>query len=218
MSRAIQILADYGYVARSRLRPLRYGMLPPPPNDGDRHPVLIIPGVFETWHYLRPVGERLAALGHPVHYVAALGFNHRPIAVTATMLQRYLRRKDLLNVTIVAHSKGGLIGKRMLVNDDRADGRVRRLIAVNTPFSGTNVARLGLGPWREFLPTNEIVAALRGERAVNASIVSLYSTFDQYIPSGSFLEGAENVVLPDIGHFGVLGRAHVVDEIASRVG
>ena len=168
--------------------------------------MLIIPGVFETWHYLRPVGERLAALGHPVHDVAALGFNHRPIAVTAPMLQRYLRRTDLRDTTIVAHSKGGLIGKRMLANDDREDGRVRQLIAVNTPFSGTIVARLGLGPWREFLPTNKLVSALKDELAVNASIVSLYSTFDQYIPSGSYLDGAENIVVPDVG-----------DEIASRV-
>ncbi|MCY7298111.1 MAG: hypothetical protein LH616_02735, partial [Ilumatobacteraceae bacterium] len=148
-------------------------VLPPPPNVGERPPVLIIPGVLETWPYLRPVGERLAALGDPVHYVAALGFNHRPIVATAAMLQRYLRRNDVRGLTIVAHSKGGLIGKRMLAHDDLEDGRIGRLIAVNSPFAGTKIARLGLGPWCEFLPSTAIVATLASELKVNARIVSL---------------------------------------------
>jgi pimeloyl-ACP methyl ester carboxylesterase len=217
MNRAIGLAADYAYVARARLRAVRYGVRPPAPNAGWRHPVLMIPGVFETWHYLRPLGQRLAALGHPVHYVAALGFNHRPIGATAAMLQRYLQREDLREVMIVAHSKGGLVGKRMLAHDDLGDARVTRLVAVNSPFSGTTVARLGLGPWREFLPTNQRIVALARELAVNSRIVSLTSQFDQYIPGGVHLDGAENVVLPDVGHFAVLGRPKAIDEIVSHL-
>ena len=66
MRRIGSIVADYAYVGRSRLRYWRYGSRPPAPIDAAPDappPVLLIPGVFETWHYLKPIRDRLAALG-----------------------------------------------------------------------------------------------------------------------------------------------------------
>ena len=37
--------------------------------EGDKRPVVILPGVYETWHYLRPVAEALNRAGHPIHLV-----------------------------------------------------------------------------------------------------------------------------------------------------
>lgn len=225
------LAADVAYIARSRLGPVRYGMLPPPPNDPSsdhgggtaRPPVLLIPGVFESWHYLRVIGERLAARGHPVHRVAELGLNHRPIDRAARLLGAYVVDRDLRDVVLVTHSKGGLIGKAMLLADQDAaaaplERRLTRLITVNTPFRGTPVARWGLGPWREFRPEAAIIRSLDARTEVNDRITSLVSAVDQYVPRAiAHLDGAENVVLDRVGHFRVLGLPDVIDEIERRL-
>lgn len=222
MRRAGSIIADYAYVARSRLRYWRYGARPPAPIEAGPDappPVLLIPGVFETWHYLKPIRDRLAALGHPVHSVPELGFNRHPIPEMAALLTAYLEHRELTGVTIVAHSKGGLIGKTMLVADEGAEvSRLTRMISINTPYAGSPLARFALGPWREFVPTRPVITDLAAAASVNARITSLHSSFDQYVPAGnSVLEGAENVVLPYIGHFRVLGLDPVIDEVVARV-
>ena len=221
------LAADLGYVARSRVRPLRDGMPPPEPLEPTttpaRVPVLLIPGVFETWHYLRAIGDRLTALGHPVHRVAALGLNRHPIEEGARVIGAYLRERDLRDVTLVTHSKGGLIGKALLIDDadaatTLAERRLTRLITVNTPFNGTPVARFGLGPWREFRPEAAIIRALDARTDVNDRITSLVSAVDQYLPAGvTHLDGADNVVLDRVGHFRVLGLPDVIDEIERRL-
>mgnify|MGYP000338949026 CR=1 FL=1 len=213
LERAGGIIRDYGYVARRRWRSIRMGMRPPEPSTADRAPVLLIPGVFETWHYLEPVGERLAAEGHPVHYVEHLGFNRHPIGVTAALVQRHLDEFDLRDVVIVGHSKGGLVGKHMMTVDDEHE-RIARLIAVNTPFPGTPFARYAVSAWREFAPDRPVIRTLDAATGVNARIVSIFSRFDQYIPASSRLEGATNIELPLVGHFRVLEDPLLLAEVA----
>lgn len=223
MRRAAGIAADYLYVARSRLRFYRYGSRPPAPIEATTDappPVLLIPGVFETWHYMKPLRDRLESLGHPVHSVPELGFNRHPIPEMAALLAAYVEHRDLSGVRIVAHSKGGLIGKRLLVGDAAPDGagRFDRLISINTPYLGSPLARWGLGPWREFSPTRPVIVELGAALDVNARITSLFSEFDQYVPAGnSVLPGAENVELAHIGHFRVLAVPAVIDQVVARL-
>ena len=207
------LIRDYGFVARSRWRSIRVGMAPPAPGAGVKAPVLLIPGVFETWHYLEALGERLAAEGHAVHYLERLGLNREPIGETAALVQEHLDELDLRDVVVVGHSKGGLIGKHMLTVDDR-DERIARLIAINTPFPGSPLARYAVSAWREFAPDRPVIRTLAQATEVNARIVSIYSAFDQYIPGSSRLEGATNVELPLVGHFRVLEDPLLLDEVA----
>lgn len=212
------LLRDYGYVAQARARSVRHGLRPPQLHEGTEAPVLLIPGVFETWHYLDRLADALNAHGHPVHFVQALGFNGRAIDETATLAQLFLRERHLTGVIIVAHSKGGLVGKRMMAVDD-VEGRIERMIAINTPFSGSPLARYALGrAMREFRPEHPIVQTLLRADGVNSRITSLFSSFDQYIPDGSALEGAENVRLPLVGHFRPLGHPLLIGEVLKRVG
>ncbi len=202
----------------------RYGSRPPAPIDAATDappPVLLIPGVFETWHYMKPLRDRLESLGYPVHSVPELGFNRHPIPEMAALLAAYVEHRNLRNVRVVAHSKGGLIGKLLLVGDAALDGagRFDRMISINTPYRGSPLARFGLGPWREFSPTRPVIVELGEALDVNARITSLFSEFDQYVPSGnSVLPGAENVELPHIGHFRVLAVPAVIDEVVTRLG
>jgi triacylglycerol lipase len=185
---------------------------------GERAPVLLLPGVYETWQFLRPLADRLYELGHPIHTLPELGYNRRPIAASATMGAAYLERLDLRNVILIGHSKGGIIGKRMMVADDAA-GRVSRLIAVCSPFGGSSLARFAPNPaLRAFHPRNELIVQLAQEREANAKIVSIFSRLDPLIPNGSRLDGAENVELSIVGHFRPLTSDQLFSEIGRVLG
>jgi triacylglycerol lipase len=167
-----------------------------------RSPVLLIPGVFESWRFLQPVARYLYQQGHPVHMLPDLGHNTGAVPDMAVIVSEYLRREALEDVTLVAHSKGGLIAKHAL-SDPGTREKVRHVIAVNTPFSGSTYASwfLLLPAVRMFAPNGPVIRALSLELAINRRISSLYSVFDPHVPETSVLEGAENIVLPTIGHF-----------------
>ncbi|SMH32682.1 PGAP1-like protein [Rathayibacter oskolensis] len=212
-------LRDYRYAYGSRFAHLRDGWDVSHYSSGDAAPVLLIPGVYETWQFLQPVADRLHGAGHPIHVLPALGYNTRPIVASAALGQQYLRENDLSGVVVVAHSKGGLIGKHMMVVDDLDEKRIVRMIAVSTPFNGSPLARIAPArALREFAPHRPVIRTLLAERDADSRITSIYGMRDQYIPGGSRLVGArENIAVSVVGHFALLSHPRVLDLIASRV-
>jgi len=185
--------------------------------DGDRAPVLLLPGVYETWHFLMPAARRLHDAGHPVHVLPELGHNVTKIPDAAAVAQRYLDAHDLRAVVILAHSKGGLIGKHMMAVDD-VHGRIARMVAVATPFSGSRLARYApIRTLRVFRPEGRTLSTLSANIQLNSRITSIYGEFDPVIPGGSRLDGATNVQLPVSGHFRVLSHTTVLDAIVAGV-
>jgi pimeloyl-ACP methyl ester carboxylesterase len=215
-ARLVAYLRDYSYALRVLLGLTTRHRIAPRPR-GDKAPVLLIPGVYEPWQFLRAVGGRLARAGHPVHVVEPLGYNRAPVPDAAALAQRYLDERDLTGVIVVAHSKGGLIGKHMMLVDDGAQ-RIDRLVAIASPFSGSSFSRyMPLKPLRAFNPKERTLAMLAANAEVNARIVSVYGVFDPHIPAGSELAGATNVQLPVYGHFRLLADPQVLDAVVAAV-
>lgn len=182
---------------------------------GTRQPVLLLPGIWESWQILRPVAERLHECGHPVHVVAGLGRNSRAISAGARIVEAYLAEHDLSDVIIVAHSKGGLIGKFLMMDADGPQ-RIDRMIAITSPFSGSSLARYTVIPsLRAFAPTDPTIRLLVAEQFVNARITSIFGSFDPHIPGGSELPGATNIQLPVAGHFRILGDKQLLAAVES---
>ncbi|AYF96902.1 esterase/lipase family protein [Protaetiibacter intestinalis] len=219
---AAAIVGDFPNAMRFRVRAARDWPVPARYARGDGRPVLIVPGVYETWHYLRAVADALHDAGHPVITVPRLGLNHRPIPASAEIVWRRIRELDLTDLAIVAHSKGGLIGKHVLAHDD-VEHRVDRVVAIATPFGGSRMAYYAIPrAMREFRPDSPVISRLVTEQTVNARIVSIAPRWDPHIPDGSTLEGARNVTLPVIGHFRILLRPElprlVVAEVERELG
>lgn len=181
--------------------------------------IVLIPGVYERWAFLRPVAKRLNEAGYPVSVVHGLGYNLRPVVDTSERLARALLRvaANPAGRMIVAHSKGGLVGKHLLVT--KADRlQLRGLVAVCTPFAGSRYARYILGQTlRAFSPTNETIVSLGSNSSVNSRIVSIFGGFDPHVPDGSVLAGATNVKLPVDGHFRILRQQETLDAVADAV-
>nr|NLI49574.1 alpha/beta hydrolase [Propionibacterium sp.] len=165
-------------------------------------PLVLLPGIWEPWRFLGPLARALRAAGHPVHAVAGLGWNGADLAESAERVVAHLRDADVRGGVLVAHSKGGLIGKQVLLHPGSA-GRVAGLVAVATPFGGSSLSfgALSRTPLGLFAPRGAAIATLTEERAVNRRIVSLAPAWDQVVPEGSVLPGARNVALEAAGHF-----------------
>ena len=187
LRRALWWAADYIYAARRQLAVLsppwsigRPRSTPVAWDGGDPAlpEVYLVPGVYEHWTFLRPLGDALARAGHRVRVPHGLGVNRRSVADTAERLARLIGEQPApaAGRVLVAHSKGGLIGKHLLVSagagaadaaetdaaetgtagtdaagTDAAGTGARRLgviglVAVATPFGGSRLARLFVVP------------------------------------------------------------------------
>jgi triacylglycerol lipase len=209
-------VVDYAWAYRLRVAALRRRD-PSRLSRGEQRPVLLLPGVYETWHFLEAVGTHLNALGHPVHVVPAFGRNLLPIPEMAELAGDYIEANDLRDIAIIAHSKGGLIGKTLMLSDNLGP-RISCMVAINAPFAGSNYAHLvPIRTLREFVPTHQTIVSLSDAADVNARITSIYSSWDPIIPNGSVLAGATNLELPTTGHFRILDRADLLAAVERAV-
>lgn len=198
-------LQDYLYAAGWQVRGMLSRVQPGSFHQGHRRPVLIIPGVYENWQFMMPLIQSIHDAGHPVHVVTVLQRNQLDVPAAARMVAQHLEEAGLRDAAIVAHSKGGLIGKYAMLMLD-PEQRIDRMVTVCTPFSGSRYARYMLLPsLRIFSPRHPLTLELAREEAINSRITSIYGPFDPHIPEGSVLPGATNIELPTAGHFRILG-------------
>ena len=199
-------VVDYLYAGWWQLRSLR-------PGDPDRYrrpptpcspAVVFVPGVVEPWGFLTPLAERLHDAGHPVHVVPRLGYHVQSLSDAVGVVAEVIVERDLHDVVLVAHSKGGLVGK-LLLSDERVADRVCGVVAIATPFAGSRLARLlPLRSIRVFRPDGPEIVALAQAVDVDPRIVSVFGSWDPHVPEGSVLAGARNVQLSTPGHFRLL--------------
>lgn len=200
-------LADYAWIVAAQLKALR-PVDPARWRGGHLAPVLLVPGVWETWPVLTPLAQTLHAAGHPVHVVPGLGTNSADLDVTAQRVRDRLVELDLRGAVVVAHSKGGLVAKAALALPE-ADARVRGIVTIGTPFEGSRYAT-----WfpsrtiRRLSPRDPGLRRLAREIDANVRIVAIRPAVDPHVPRAAGhpgLAGAVEVELPLTGHFRPLG-------------
>ncbi|GAA1956683.1 hypothetical protein [Agromyces allii] len=202
--------------------------------DDELPQVVLLPGVYEHWTFMRPLGNALNRAGHRVRVVRGLSTNRIPVSETAARAIAALAAEPTPTAgrVIVAHSKGGLVGKHVLIDQDAAavarseradaaggppdvgtaddptsapDVGVLGVVAICTPFAGSRYARMFVNrTMRDLRPTDETIVRLGGSATVNGRIVSVFGVFDPHVPEGSVLDGATNVQVAAVGHFRIL--------------
>lgn len=187
--------------------------------------VVLVPGVWEPWRYLEPLGRTLHRAGFGVLAVPQLGYNRRPVADGAAHVRRAIESLTG-TVVIVGHSKGGLVGKRVLLDwkRDRLAGKVPEdlhlagLVAIATPFGGSVRARLI--PWPSIAELRDdapSLAELATETAVHDRIVEIVPAWDPHVPSHRPLVGGRVVRLRTEGHFRSLDARETRDAVVAAV-
>ncbi|MEZ0165788.1 esterase/lipase family protein [Kineococcus sp. LSe6-4] len=208
-------LADYAWLVRAQLRPGR-----PDWTGGAGCPVVLVPGIWETWRVLRDLGDALHRAGHPVHVLPGLGTNSAELAVGAQVLRRTVTALDLRGAVVVAHSKGGLIAKTALGLPGVTD-RVAGLVAVATPFAGSRYATwFPARPVRRLSPRDPAIRRLAADLSAHPRIVAIRPRFDPHVPraaDAAALAGAVEVEVPLEGHFRPLGDPRLHEAVLHAV-
>ncbi len=107
--------------------------------------------------------------------VPGLGINRRPIPESAEIVRQRLAalatEHGIERCILLAHSKGGLIGKHLMLDAAaaaEADAgnhpvEIMGLVAIGTPFSGSIYARYTFSRTiRHFSPTDAVLLSLKG--------------------------------------------------------
>lgn len=166
-------------------------------------PIIVLPGILGKWAFIKPVIDGLSLDGHPVYIVPKLKSNLLEIPLSAKILHEMLEEQNISDAVIVAHSKGGLVGKYFLANYNEKK-RVRGMVSLATPYSGSEMAKLvPHNAFLELLPDSLIVRELSRNKSINKKIISIMPSYDNHVWSekGSYLKGAlENIMVDVKGH------------------
>lgn len=184
-----------------------------------KKPVILIPGVFSKWQFLKVVADPLSLLGHPVYAIDHLGYNTKEIHQAAKLIWELIEEKNLKHVVVVAHSKGGLIGKHLLAFHNQEE-RIEKVIAIATPFGGSTLAgRMPHSAFKELAPESKSIKTLSEKKEVNHRIVSIFGVFDNHVwpESSCYLEGAKNIQVDVHGHHKILFNKKVREIIIAEM-
>jgi len=203
-----------------------------------RKPVLLLPGFMATRRGLSVLERRLRRDGYGVFSLKLGGLmdtlNTRSIEESALLVrekvERLYARYDLGPLTIVGHSKGGLIGRYYIKRMGGHD-RCAALVTLGTPHHGTPMAYLGamltglFAPsiW-QLMPMSPFIRRLKeGSFPEGIRLVSIYSKDDGVVPFPSpvFEPGDRsdivNIEVPGVAHRAFLTRKKVYDALRDQL-
>jgi triacylglycerol lipase len=185
-----------------------------------KSPVIIIQGKSNKWGFLKKISDAVSKLGHPVYIVKDLGSNRLDIRTSAKIVKNVIEKNNLKNVILLGHSKGGIVGKYILINED-ADNRVNHLIAIAAPFSGSKIVyRFPRNKsLKEFAPKSKILQEISSNKKFDSKIISIMPEFDNHIwaDKGSFLDGAINVKVATKGHHKIVFDKKTIRKIIELI-
>jgi len=182
--------------------------------------VLLIHGYLGTRGSLHLLESRLTQMGHLV-LTYRLGLLHtgdicESAALIARKIESIAAQTPLHRMDIVGHSMGGLVGLYYL---KRLGGRrrVRRLVMLGTPTSGTwsalfGVAMAPLGRASlQLLPDSAFLRDLeQGSLPEGVEVISVVGERDRLAPTGTYLKGVRHLSVPT-NHAGLLVDAEVAE-------
>jgi len=234
-------IIDYGYMVRGALATVIHRE--PPKHylsytKEGKVPVILIPGILGKWSFMKKLGDAISLHGHPVYVVPELGYNIFNVPTSAKTVQaivahvvpkvsrgsqavrNFIEKENISGAVLVAHSKGGLIGKYLLAHHN-ADHRVLGMVAIATPFSGSAMAKLiPHDAFQELKNDSQIILDLQQHTEANKKIISIIPEYDNHVwaEQGSFLVGAaENREVPVMDHHKVLFDQGVLQVVLESI-
>lgn len=175
--------------------------------------VILLPGVWEDWGALLTWGRHLFEAGFDVNFFPEVDRMFGPLEALARQVAEGAAQRGLGPALIVAHSKGGLVGKACLIE---FPGRFTGLITCGTPFAGAPLARL-LPQWSQMAdlnPENPKITTLANDLPTNRKLVQVEAKWDQNVPRVGMLPGAIHVTSNIVGHNALLEDKETAKTIA----
>lgn len=202
------------HILLARARPSRSGTDRAAPAHLDGRPVLFVHGYFGAAPDFRALRRAVEARGRP-SYAIGLGSLHAPIESSARVLTEHVMRlveryRERDGLDIVAHSMGGLVVRRALMDHPELAARVKTLVTLGTPHAGTAATRGAVvgANVKQMRRRSPFLAELSPVEQLcpGARVVTVDAELDAivYPRETCHLPCAEQVSLPGVGHAGLL--------------
>jgi pimeloyl-ACP methyl ester carboxylesterase len=182
-------------------REVGFGLYTLTPFDSQQKTIVFVHGISDSPKAFRPLVERLPADYQVLlfHYPSGLPLEHTS-KVLAAALEELLRRTEISQLDIVAHSMGGLVSSGMLDNIEPVQrALIRRYITIATPFAGHAAAKLGtqwaptVAPvWWSMVPDSSYLQSIADLDLSNGPYHHLLFTYSHQ--TGGESKGSDGVV------------------------
>ncbi len=184
--------------------------------------VVFVHGFMARGPVWGPMREAVVA----AHDVETIDLSYGPLETFEGVCERVRRIVERLHanrpVTLVGHSLGGLVSRRIVQTDDDVGARVDRLLTLASPHDGTRAARIPAGPLVAAIrPGSSVLRALETDRHLLDRVhrVAVVAARDRMITppsSAAQLPGAE-VVWLDVGHNEILFDPAAIEIVKRHV-
>jgi pimeloyl-ACP methyl ester carboxylesterase len=189
------------------------------PRAREQRTVVLVHGYLANRSIMLPLAAYLRWRGLP----NVLSFDYpssRGVVPGAIALRDYLRRTVRGGrIDLVCHSLGGLVARAYLQELGGAR-RVDRCITLGTPHRGTyNSYWLASRVGSELRPDSPLLARLASTReaAGRVRFLSIVAGSDNLVVPRVFSAHDDEVLIPDLGHVGVLFSPRVLRLVADRL-
>lgn len=186
---------------------------------GTKGNILLVPGQFGTWYYLRKLGNYLNHLGYKIYTTPSIEPNIHTISYCAKEVKDRILALNLNKIIIIGHSKGGLIARNLLI-DKEVYSKIKKVITISTPHLGTLWGYFYLFNIHELIPNSHEIERLSQDQGKYKTVVNLYSKIDPFVvPNKSLiLKDAKNIVIGTVGHKNTVDFRKTLEVIENHLG
>jgi triacylglycerol esterase/lipase EstA (alpha/beta hydrolase family) len=184
-----------------------------PVSQGAQGPVLLVPGFGGSTTALEVLADALRSQGRDVTVVDLPGDNTGDLDEQAQALDKAvilaMQRAGARSVDVVGYSAGGVVA-RLWVREHSGASLARRVVTLDSPHHGTDLAGLGIDvapdscpeACQQLLPDSELLRKLNaGDETPEGPLwVSIWTTDDQVVvpPSSADLDGALDFTIQSV--------------------
>ncbi|MFA6005445.1 MAG: hypothetical protein WC775_03075 [Patescibacteria group bacterium] len=201
----IDLLKEYVLIAQLHARALKIKTPPLAWKEGKKNPVLLFPGLSETFVSLLQLANFIHKLGHPI-YVPSLLNTFNKIKDLADTYANFIMENKLDNIVCISHSKGGVVAKYLMDNFPEINQRIKLSVSLSTPYQGSVFGYLYINSLSELIPNSAAIRKCMQCTENNGKIFALYPEFDNHVlPNRNLqLPQATNIKINVVGHTRIL--------------
>ena len=189
-------------------------------------PILLVHGYLSNRGIFWQLRKRLFAAGlgpiYALNLEPLMGSIDNMVPALAEHIEKICRETNAAQITVVAHSMGGLVTRRYMSLQASRALRIKRFITLGSPHHGTEMARFSVGKCvAEMCTASAWLSTLESAEAAieKPPTLSIYTLNDDlvYPPESSKLDWAENVPMAAVGHVSLLFSKPVADRVIAEI-
>lgn len=184
-------------------------------NTGTRGDMVLIPGFYENYYFLRKIGDDLNKAGYKIHVIPNFDPNEK-VHCIYKKLEETIKNIKSNEIILVSHSKGGIVAKYLLDNS-KYSNKVKCSISIATPYGGSVFAHICIQNIFELRPNSKLIKQINENNENLSKIYNFYPVFDNLVVPNQnlLLNGCTNEMIEITGHTRILESNALINRIKS---